>query len=175
MTPSELAGITFAAIKNSLVDLNVSVPCITINDAVAGHVDVRPSIAKSRMQPDGTRQDEITEIIEEVPIINIGCGGFGIDIPVKAGCEGLLIFCDYDIDNWDLTRVVTPHTARVHDQNDCFFLPAFNFGSNDGDCMIVGSDEHHIEICDDKIDLRSNGDSLIDALKASGALPLGWG
>ena len=175
MTPSELAGITYAAIKNSLVDLNVSIPCVAITNAAAGHVDVRPSIAKSRMQPNGTRQDEITEVIDQVPIMNIGCGGFGIDIPVVAGCEGLLIFCDYDIDDWDLSRVVTPNTARVHDQNDCFFLPTFNFGSNDGGCMKIGSDDYHVEVCNNSIDIISNGDSLINALKASNALPLTWG
>ena len=175
MISSELAGVTLAAIKNSLVDLNVSIPATCEADAVDGHVTVRPSIAKMTMQPNGTRISELTVPIEAVPIINIGCGGFGIDIPVKAGCEGLLIFCDYDIDNWDLFRSAIPNTARVHDQNDCFFLPAFNSGSNDGDCMRIGSEKYHVEICNNSIDIISDGASLIDALKSSGALPLGWG
>ena len=190
MNASEHAGIIRSAIETSLIDLNVSIPCTVEEDARNGTVSVRPAIAKTRTRPDGTKNYEITEIIDEVPIVNLGCNGFVLDIPVKRGCKGLLIFCDYDIDEWQINNVINPNTNRVHDQNDCFFIPAFNGGTNEGDCVTLRYGDSVITLCEDGITMRngndrvsvgggveiiSDGDSLIDALKASRSIPANWG
>lgn len=160
MIPSEIAGIQMSAIKNSMVDLNVGIPCVVVADAEGGAVSVRPSIRKTRMQPDGTKTFERTEIIDEVPIMNIGCGGFVIDIPVKEGCNGYLHFVDYDIDEWQLTGNDVPHTNRVHDQNDCVFIPVFNGGDNEGDCVTIGFEGGTISMCGESITVNVGGSTI---------------
>lgn len=190
MNASEHAGVIRSLIENALVELNVSIPCTVEDDAVNGTVNVRPAIAKTRTRPDGTKAFETTEVIDEVPIVNLGCGGFVFNIPVKRGCKGLLIFCDYDIDEWQLNGVINPNTNRVHDQNDCFFIPAFNGGTNEGDCVTMSLGGSTLTLCGDSItiangddrvkvgdgvDIISGGDNLINSLKASNSLPNNWG
>ena len=47
------------------------------------------------------------------------------------------IDCDYDIDNW-LEGDPNPHTARTHDLNDGFFIPApFQGDDNEVKCLEI--------------------------------------
>lgn len=160
MNPSEYAGIIRAASHADLVDLNVSIPArIT---AVSGNkVNVVPSIKKTRMLKDGSKVFEETGEIEGIPVMNIGCSGFSINIPLSIGCEGLLIFCDYDIDAW-LQGIQEPHTSRYHDQNDAFFLPMGNIGNNEGDVLEIRSSNVSLKIGGSGFDVNIDGESLMD-------------
>ncbi len=169
-TSSEQVGKIKAAIDSKSVEMNVAVPCVirkVYYDAARriALVDVVPAINKVRMKADGSKQYETTAEIEGIPVVNPSCGDFHISMPLKPGCKGLLIFSDYDIDNW-MDGNPNPHTDRYHDQNDCFFFPAFNAGRNDIPCLELGSKNVTVKICEDSFDVIVKGRSLMAALKA---------
>lgn len=165
MNDSERSGIIKATIESALVELNVSIPAVVVDVEGGDFVTVRPDIPKTRMMKDGSKQYEATTDIENVKVLNTSCGGFGIRLPLKSGCKGFLVFSDYDLDNWKDGNTANVNTDRYHDQNDCFFFPAFNEGSrNDGDCLELYSDNVTLKICDDGFDVEFNGDSLIDEI-----------
>lgn len=144
--------------------LNVAIPVEVV--AIYGDkVDIVPTIHRGPMLPDRTRNYTETTRINGIPVVNMGCAGFLITIPIKVGCNGLYIHCDYDIDNW-LEGNPIPHTARTHDLNDGFFIPTFNGGTNDGDCLEIKSKNVTLKICEDGFDVIKNGSSLMSALSA---------
>lgn len=161
MTPSERAGVHQAAIESALTGLNVSIPAVVLS-VQDSTVTVRPSIAKPHMKPNGTRTYQQTTEIESVPIVGISGGGFSINLPLKEGDKGLLIFCDYDIDAW-LNNELEPYTARTHDQNDCFFIPAFNGAISSGTNLEIKSATTKL-ILGNGFDVVHNGQSLISTL-----------
>lgn len=161
-THAELIGKHRAAIESAIVTANVSIPA-KITAVNGNRVSVVPAIHKTRMNPDGSKRFEETAVIDDVPVVNLSCGVFSISIPLKVGCNGLLIFCDYDIDNW-LAGNPNPHTSRYHDQTDCFFIPAFNGGSNDVDCLELRAGNTVMKICENGFDVIVNGQSFISAL-----------
>ena len=164
LTSQEHAGFISGLIQSSKDELNVAIPCTVI--AVNGdRVDIQPEINRGPMLKDRTRDYKQTEIIYNIPVVNIGCAGLNITFPISEGCSGLYIHCDYDIDNW-LLGDPNPHTARTHDLNDGFFIPAFNGGVNDGDCIELGGGETTLYLCPNGFDVVKNGVSLIDTIAA---------
>lgn len=156
MNQSELYGLNKAMIESSLADLNVAIPC-TIKKVEGNKVDVVPAINRGPMIPsDSVERDyQETTVIEGIPVVNLNCGVFEINIPLMEGCKGLLIFSDYDIDEW-MQGNPDPETARTHDLNDCFFFPSFNGGSNEVDCLQLKAGPTIVDVCVDGVKITGN-------------------
>lgn len=161
-TSSENSGIISSIIKNAMVDLNVSIPCTVT--AVNNHlVNVQLSIDRSRVQPNGTRVNEQTPVIEQVRIVYPTTQNGFVRVPIVEGDRGLIIFSDYDLDNWILGNGANPNTARVHDITDAFYFPAFAVADEqyDHDCTEIGFGANSIKVC-------ANGTEIVGGLVVDG-------
>lgn len=161
-TSQEHAGFLKAISQSTKDGLNVAIP-VTIVAVNGDRVDIIPDIQRGPMLGDRTRDYKETTTIFGIPVVNLSCGGFVINIPLQAGCKGLYIHCDYDIDNW-LNGNPVPNTARTHDLNDGFFIPAFNGGDNEVDNIEIRSDNAALVLANDGFDFYTNGNSFLTAL-----------
>lgn len=146
-------------------ELNVCIPATVTGIEGENMVNVVCDINRGQMLEGGNRIYEQTIEIDRVPVVMMSCGGFSFNMPIKAGCKGLLIFCDYDNDDWKSGSAI-PHTARTHDLNDPFFFPAFNGGRIDTDNLEIKSETTTLTI-GDGFDVTHNGESLIDTLNSA--------
>ncbi|MBR2392514.1 MAG: hypothetical protein IKA93_02950 [Elusimicrobiaceae bacterium] len=81
---------------------------------------IRPALMAKKSDGESIPQD----FIFNVPVRFCGGGGYTINLPLKKGDTGWLIFCDRDIANFKQARSVLPcNTNRMHAQEDPFFLP----------------------------------------------------
>ena len=159
-TSPEQAGIFRSLIKNALVELNVAIPCEVTG--VNNHlVNVQLSINRTRVQPNGERVPEQTTVLEQVRIVYPTTADGFVRVPVKAGDKGLIVFSDYDVDNWHEGNP-DPNTARVHDINDGYYFPAFAPADEnyDHDCTEIGYQGNNIRLCAGGIEI--NGDTKLD-------------
>lgn len=92
------------------------------------------------------RLEDGTEVVEErlpichVPVVFPGGGGHSLTFPVKAGDEGLIHWCDNEIDKWlDAGGQVTPNSVRSHHTSDAIFVPGARSRPN----AIAGFDPDH--------------------------------
>ena len=171
ITESEKAGYQKALLQSWLSEHNAHMPAVVTGVNADDTVEVRFAIQKPRMQPNGSRQYETSEIHSQVPVMLPSCGGFSIDIPISVGCKGYVHHSDLDHDNFflgivDGQGVSQPHTARYHSFNDIVFEPAFNGGKVTTDCLQLRSNDTVLKVCDGGFDVEVNGDSLIDAMAA---------
>lgn len=165
MNEAEQAGIIAAAISNSLIELNVCVPCTVTK--VNGHlINAEIAINRNRVQKDGSREFEKTMEVHDVRIVYPSTKRGWMRVPLSKGDKGLLIFADYDVDNWHEDDP-DPHTARTHDLNDGFFYPAFakSDESYDHKCTELGYKDNWMKVCDDVI--KTNVDIVIDGIPFS--------
>lgn len=164
-TKAEIIGSTKASIQAKKDELNVAIPAKIVK-VRKNRVDIIPDINRGPMLADGTRDYKETTVIYGIPVVNLGCSGFLINIPLKPGCKGLYIHCDYDIDNW-LEGNPNPHTARTHDLNDGFFIPApFQGDDNEVKCLEIKSPNITLKICENGFDILKGGASFMDALSS---------
>lgn len=162
-TKAEVIGSTKASIQAKKDELNVAIPAKIVK-VRKNRVDIIPDINRGPMLADGTRDYKETTVIYGIPVVNLGCSGFLINIPLKPGCKGLYIHCDYDIDNW-LEGNPNPHTVRTHDLNDGFFIPApFQGDNNEVTCLEIKSPNITLKICENGFDIVKNGKSFLDDL-----------
>ena len=115
-----------AILKQAITDLRVSIPAIvqsvdyTANPPV---VTVTVAIQEVVRTADGPQNKTIYPI-SNVPIVLPSAGGFSLTLPVTAGDEGLLTFCDMCIDLWWKRGGIQPQfERRRHDLSDCGFAP----------------------------------------------------
>lgn len=79
-----------------------------------------------RVLPDGTTSNY--PLLVDVPVITLQGGGGAIQFPIAAGDQGLLFFCDRNIDAWFQTgSMAPPNNSRAHDLSDAFFLCGVNW------------------------------------------------
>jgi len=161
------------------VDYSKNPPVVTVQVAVSELVIV-PS-------PPGPHWEAIKPI-RNVPICLPRAGGFLLTLPLKAGDEGLLVFCDACIDLWwqkggvlpldQSTQLVQPNfEQRRHDLTDCGFYPGMSsqsrpitswsqnsaqLRSEDG-TVIVDVAEEGITLTAPKVAINSSGDVDITA------------
>lgn len=114
------------ALQQALVDLRVSIPAIvqSVNyDNNPPTVTVQVAIKEVEKTPEGPKIHVISPIAN-VPIVLPSAGGFSLTLPVAAGDEGLLVFCDMCIDLWWTRGGVQDQLLRCrHDISDCGFIP----------------------------------------------------
>lgn len=133
-------------------------------------------------------------VIDNVPIMFLGGGGFTVTVPLVKGDEGMLIFCDTCIDLWwahggvqppvDAPIVQPQHERRRHDFWDCGFYPGMkslpnmlaNYStsslqvrSNDG-TVIIDVAAAGITLTAPKVQINTTGDA--DATASSGNVNL---
>lgn len=78
-----------------------------------------------RVLPDNTTMDY--PVLVDCPVVTIQGGGGSIQFPIEPGDQGLLLFCDRNIDAWFKTgSAAPPADARSHDLSDGFFLCGVN-------------------------------------------------
>ena len=111
-------------LKQALMDLRVSIPAIVqAFDATAGTVDVQIALREIVRTPSGPVDTAINPIYK-VPVVFPSAGGFSLTIPIQAGDEGMLVFCDMCIDLWwQRGGVQNQFERRRHDLSDCGFYP----------------------------------------------------
>lgn len=180
-TPQEHAG-HFKALEQSGKDnLNVSKIVTVIDiDSENNLVHVQPAVLKGFMTPDREREYQQTVPIYEVPVFTGSCGGISIKPSIEIGCIGSIVHYDHDIDNIIETGSIglPPNTDNRHSLSDCFFLPGLSgIGGefNTDGCYEIVSEKVTLRICPNGFDVIVNGDSLIDTLVSTGALPATWG
>lgn len=115
-----------AALKQAIVDLRCSIPAIVKSVDYTNNpptVTVQIAIKEVVKTPEGPESTAIYPI-SNVPIVLPSAGGFALTLPIAAGDEGLLVFCDMCIDLW-WTRggVQDQFERRRHDISDCGFIP----------------------------------------------------
>ena len=169
ITESEKAGYQKALLQAWLYEHNAHMPAIVTGVNDDDTVEVRFAIQKPRMQPDGSRQYETSEIHSQVPVLLPSCGGFSLDIPIAVGCKGYVHHTDLDHDNFflgnvDAQGVSQPHTARYHAFNDIVFEPAFNGGKVTTDCLQLRSDNVTLKVCGNGFDIEYDGQSMMTML-----------
>lgn len=112
-------------LRQSLADLRVSIPAIVESfDSSDQTVTVNVALLESLQTPVGLQSFKIPSI-GKVPVCFQSAGGFSLTLPIKAGDEGMLVFCDMCIDLW-WTRggVQEQFERRRHDLSDCGFFPS---------------------------------------------------
>lgn len=169
ITNSEKAGYQKALLQSWLNEHNAHMPAIVTGVNDNDTVEVRFAIRKPRMQPDGSRQYETSEIHSQVPVMLPSCGGFSVDMPISVGCRGYVHHSDLDHDNFFLGNVdgqgvSDPHTSRYHSFNDIVFEPAFNGGKVTTDCLQLRSENTVLKVCEAGFDVEVYGVSLIDTI-----------
>jgi Phage protein Gp138 N-terminal domain len=130
-------------LRQALVDLRVSAPAIVQSfDPLTQTVTAQIAISEFCKPPfvDGNGVTQTASPgwvainpIHNVPVILPRAGGFCLTFPLKAGDEGLLVFCDSCIDLWWQQGGQQPPPGgpiiqnsferRRHDLTDCGFIP----------------------------------------------------
>jgi hypothetical protein len=76
-----------------------------------------------------TKFDEVgNPIAQDYPVLTakvwfMGSPTYGITCPLRMGDEGLILFCDREIESWYLTgQAISPQYFRAHDITDAIFI-----------------------------------------------------
>lgn len=130
-------------IRQSLADTRVATPAFLVTpvDPVKQTVTVQIAIQERVRPRSGAAQWWDVPPIVNVPIVVPRGGGFSVTLPLQAGDEGLLVFCDTCFDNWWLNGQTSSPPAyqssnttevsgtqrqfevRRHHVHDCGFIP----------------------------------------------------
>lgn len=112
------------AIRTAFNELRVAIPCIVQSfDPTMQTVSVQIAIRECVKENSGPVYHPIA-VINLVPVAFPSAGGFSVTLPVQAGDEGLLVFCDMCIDLWWMRGdVQNQFERRRHDLTDCEFIP----------------------------------------------------
>src|SRR5208337_3161403 len=115
-----------AMINSSLAQCWVSLPGIVQSfNAVDDTVAVQPAILmQSRDKNDNWKDITPSPVIPKAIVQFPGNHDFLFTFPLKAGDEGLIVFCDRCIDAWwQSGGIQSQLDIRQHDLTDCIFIP----------------------------------------------------
>lgn len=111
-------------IRQALTDLRVAIPAIVQDFDVATQTVTVQIALREVVRSDSGPLNIPIQPIYKVPLMLQRAGGFCLTMPVKAGDEGMLIFCDMCIDLWWARGGVQNQLERRrHDLSDCGFYP----------------------------------------------------
>jgi hypothetical protein len=128
LTPAQLNAAESAQwqeiLRQALADLRVAAPAIVQSfDATTQTVAVQIATRELVRTPDGPEWTTPTPIYK-VPVAFPRAGGFALTMPLNAGDEGFLVFCDACIDLWWARGgVQNQFERRRHYICDCIFHP----------------------------------------------------
>ena len=133
----------------ALDEMRVALPGIVEKvDIAAQTVDVRPMLIHRLVDDGGGVTQEELPLLPSVPIEWQSAGGFFITMPIAKGDTGLLVFCDWPIDQW-LQRggaaPVDPLDIRAHSLTSATFSPGLRDSKNPiadahAENMVLGKD-----------------------------------
>ena len=185
LTPSQLNQAETARWKtllhHALVDLRVAIPAIVLDfDPSDQTVSVTVAIREVVRTNTGPKNVEISPV-HKVPVMLPRAGGFCLTMPLQAGDEGMLVFCDMCIDLWWARgKVQDQLERRRHDLTDCGFYPGMwcqpralpNYSLNsaqlrsDDGLILVDVAQAGITLAGPKVTINSTGDVDINATGA---------
>lgn len=110
------------------VDTRVALPAtVQSYDASMQTVDVKPLLRDQLENEDGELDELSLPVINAVPVVFPGAGGFRLTFPIAAGDTVLLVFSDRSIDEWqDLGTETTPQDVRRHALSDAIAIPGLH-------------------------------------------------
>jgi hypothetical protein len=111
-------------------------------------VDVRPLLLHRLIDDDGAITREELPVIPSVPVTWQRAGGFFQTLPLARGDTGIIIFCDWSIDQWlekGGSAPVDPLDARPHSLTAATFSPGLHDLKNPiadahAENMVLGKD-----------------------------------
>lgn len=107
------------AIQRKLLDLHVSLPA-SVESYDGVKANVRPLL--KRQLRDGTEFE--FPVITNVPVVQPGTEGAGMNLPISKGDTGTLVFCERSLDIWLVQGgCINPKDFRKHDLSDAQFFP----------------------------------------------------
>ena len=104
--------------RELLTGISTSMPGVVTSFDGRNRVSVQPAIQI-------LVEDELQTlpVIEDVPVLYPGGGGFKITWPISEGDECLLVFAQRDISNWKTQGdVVAPYSSRRFDKADAIAI-----------------------------------------------------
>ena len=146
------------------MDFRSMMPCVVVSVSKdRKHVDCMPAIRERESSNDGERGIDHVEmaIIEDVPVGVLGCEAGYISVKTKVGCNGMMVFADHDVSEYDNSGAgQAVASSRFHDYSDAVFLP-FEFSSSRAQeplsyDIAMGTKKAHIGITDRLIKLVGN-------------------
>jgi hypothetical protein len=149
MSGSDTATPTFtemlsAAMDSRAKDINIALPGTIVSyDPATQSCSVKPLIRDIFRDEEGEDVTDSLPIINKVPVMTFGGGGYRITFPIKKGDPVLIIFCDRSIDKWLATGgEVDPRDGRRHNLNDAIVIP----GLRSFKTPVSDVDEAHLTI-----------------------------
>lgn len=131
-------------------------------DATKQSAQVQPLLKCAFLDADGARQVESLPLLNNVPIVFPGGGGFRLTFPVKAGDVVLLVFADQSLDRWKSRGGdVDPGETRPHDLSNAIAIAGLHdlahaWTGASSDSLTIGNDGGmQIEIRADQIKLNA--------------------
>lgn len=150
-TPPSLAMVLQTAIEQRLANVHTAIPAHVTKYNSDNTVDVQIDLL--RKNNEGILVT--VPVIPKVPILlaRASAGSAGIQLPIKSGDTGFLIFCERSLDNWLVNGgVVNPDDFRKFDYSDGVFVPGLypynneppvssNYASFYNDKMVISLDK----------------------------------
>lgn len=115
-------------------------------------------------------------------VLFFGYGSIGITSPIQVGTEGLLIFCDREIESWYINGG-TNHLAynRMHDKTDAIFIAGLlslpNMIESSQTCLNIFYGNTNIQLDNSEININSLSSINLNSpdVNVSGNLNVGSG
>ncbi|AFC22583.1 putative baseplate protein [Bdellovibrio phage phi1422] len=106
----------------------------------------KTNIVRSR---DGDYKQKLEEypVLLDIPFVNLRGGKAGLSMPIKAGDECLVLYCDRTIDDWFANGIVGALSSnRMHSMSDAIALVGVNSMQN----LVEGYDQNRAVLYNDK-------------------------
>jgi Phage protein Gp138 N-terminal domain len=128
--------------------IRVALPCQVISfDATRQVVSVQPTLTEI-VRNNGVKQTLALPQLDDVPVVQLGGGGFSITFPIQPGDEALVVFGDMCMDSWWQSGGINNNQIerRRHDLADGFALvglrsqPRVLSNYSDSQCQLTSDD-----------------------------------
>lgn len=150
-----LVGAFSTALRDALKNTANALPAKIVSyNRDENRASVQPMIAMLTTDNVGVSRAQITNI----PVYQVGGGGFILSFPLNQGDLGWIIACDRDISLFSESYLEkAPNTMRLHDFGDSFFLP----DPMTGYTIAVEDDQNAVlQSLDSSVKISISGDSV---------------
>lgn len=127
-----LADVVKAGIARRFSDLFIATPArVESYDSVKQKAVVQPLIKRSVPNETDDGAMALPDVINDVPVVFPGAGGYSFTFPVAKGDIVLLVFADQSLDVWlSSGKEVDPKDDRRCDVNDAIAIPGLRSFAN---------------------------------------------
>lgn len=151
-------------------DLHVAFPAqVQAYDSSKQTVDVKPLLADPYLEDDDTVTQVLPAVINSVPLVFPGAGGFRLTFPVNVGDTVLCVIADRSIDAWsNQGGPQEPSDLRKHNRSDAIAIPGLHadnasWSGASTSAITIGKDGG----TDDAVALASKVDTRLNDLKTA--------